>query len=305
MGKKASNQTTGLSDLHRHLDGSLRYATLEELLAKLGRSVPPNLRFYKGMGLNAALACFETTLAVLQSPDAIARVARETCEDAIADGVTTLEIRFAPQLHGDRAVAIDAALDGIDGRAGLILCGLYGEDPAILSNLVSLARSRSGVVGLDIAGGPSSGQEWQLSDYAHPFAEAKDAGLGRTVHASEGRPPHEIRTAIETLHAQRIGHGTTLLDDEEVLALVLENEVTLEACPTSNVHTGAIDSLASHPLKKWLAAGVRACICTDNPLFSDVTASSELANISEALDLSPSEVEEVIANGHAAAFPKR
>lgn len=305
MSGSAIHSAEKLADLHRHLDGSLRYATLVELLAAIGRPVPNDLRFYKGMGLEAALACFETTLAVLQTADAIARVANEICEDAHADGVTTLELRFAPQLHGDRGLAIDAALDGIGGRAGLILCGLYGEDPAILSELVALAATRPGVVGIDIAGGPNSGQDWKLSDYAPTFAEARAAGLGRTVHASEGRPPHEIQIAIELLHAQRIGHGTTLLEDPKVLALVLEQEITLEACPTSNVQTGAIATIADHPLKEWLRSGVRACVCTDNPLFSNVTASSELQNISYALELTDDEIAQVIANGHAAAFPKR
>ena len=232
-------------------------------------------------------------------------VADEICEDARAGGVTTLEVRFAPQLHGDRGLAIDAAIDGLAGRAGLILCGLYGEDPAILSELVALAATRPGVVGIDIAGGPNSGQDWELSDYAPAFTEARAVGLGRTVHASEGRPPHEIQTAIALLHAQRNGHGTTLLEDPRVLALVLERSITLEACPTSNVQTGAIATIADHPLKEWLSRGVRACVCTDNPLFSNVTAPSELKNISNALELSGAEIAKVVANGHAAAFPKR
>jgi adenosine deaminase len=275
---------------------------LVELAAAVDMPLPEDIRFYPGMGLEMALDCFETTLAVLQTPDAIMRVAAEICEDASADGVTTLEIRFAPQLHGDAAVAIDAAIDGVAGRAGLILCGLYGEDPRVLSDLVELARSRPQVVGLDLAGGPTSGQDWCLADYATPYAQAADIGLGRTVHAGEGRPAEEIRIAIEVLGAQRIGHGTTLLQEPAVLDLVLEREITIEACPTSNVHTGAIASIAEHPLKAWLTAGVRACVCTDNTLLSHVRASEEFENISQALDLSPEQREQVVANGHRAAF---
>lgn len=292
----------GLVDLHRHLDGSLRPSTLAELAADIGMSLPKSLRFQAGMGLKAALACFETTLAVLQTPAAIARVAREICEDASADGVTTLEIRFAPQLHGDRGAAIDAALDGIDGRAGLILCGLYGESPDVLRDLVKLARTRPGVVGLDLAGAPASGHSWQLSDYASVYAEAGEMGLGRTVHASEGRSVEEIRIAVDVLGAQRIGHGTTLLDDPDVLALVLERGVTIEACPTSNVHVGAIASIADHPLKQWLDAGVRTCLCTDNTLFSDVSASQELEKSSVALKLSGDHRAMLVEHGHRAAF---
>lgn len=218
------------ADLHRHLDGSLRPAT----------------------------------------------VAAEICEDALADGVDTLEIRFAPQLHGsDPALFIDAALDGIAGRAGLIVCGLYGEDPAALLRLVDLAADR-GVVGLDLAGGPAPSHRWRLANYAAPFRRAADRGLGRTVHAGEGRPPAEIRVAIEVLGANRIGHGTTLLDDPSVVELVVEKGIVIEACLTSNVHVGAVARVEEHPLPRWLDRGVKACVCTDNTLLSAVALSGEL-----------------------------
>src|SRR5262249_12106891 len=160
--------------------------------------------------------------------------AREICEDAAAEGVTTLEVRFAPQLHGPPVEAIlDAALEGVAGRAGVILCGLYGEPPSVLEHFLDLARP--GVVGLDLAGGPTRGHHCRLADYARPFRRAAELGLGRTVHGGEGRPPSEIREAIETLGANRIGHGTTLLDDRSVLDLVLARGIAIEACPTSNV----------------------------------------------------------------------
>ena len=145
---------SGLADLHRHLDGSLRPATLAELAARAGIAVPADLGFRPAMGLADALACFRITLAVLQDLAAIRRVAAELCDDAAADGVTTLEVRFAPQLHGHPiAAVIDAALDGIAGRAGLVLCARYGDDPAIADALVADGAARPGVVGLDLAGG--------------------------------------------------------------------------------------------------------------------------------------------------------
>lgn len=292
-----------LADLHRHLDGSLRPETLRELAQSAGVDVPSDLAFTKGMGLTDALARFAVTLSVLQSPAAVRRVASEMCEDAAREGVTTLEIRFAPQLHrGARVEAIvDAALEGADGRAGLLLCGLYGEDPAVLDHLVDVAATRPGVTGIDLAGGPSGGGPG-LPDYARPFSRARDLGLGRTVHASEGRPPHEIRTAIEVLHAQRIGHGTTLLDDPEILDLVLSHGVTIEACLTSNMQTGAIAEVAEHPLPRWLAAGVRACICTDNTLLSRTSAPHEHHLASRLPGMTPEALARSIAAGHEAAF---
>jgi len=293
----------GLPDLHRHLDGSLRLATLRELAGRLGVELPPDVRFYPGIGLDGALARFQLTLAVLQDLDAVRRVAAEICEDAAAGGVTTLEIRFAPQLHGHPIPAvIDAALDGIAGRAGLILCGLYGDDPAVVEALVDAAAPRPGVVGLDLAGGPAPTQRWELASYAPAFRRAAEHGLGRTVHAGEGRPPAEIRVAIEQLGAQRIGHGTTLLDDPAVVELVVTREVTIEACPTSNLHTGALDRFHDHPLARWLALGVRACVNTDNTLFSDVGAAAEWHNADGLPGMTDPLRAAARGHGHAAAF---
>lgn len=283
---------TGLVDLHRHLDGSLRRETLLELAGH----VPDDLLFHAGMGLSEALARFAFTLSVLQTAGAVRRVASEICEDAAREGVTTLEIRFAPQLHRGARIPeiVEAALEGFVGRAGLVLCGLYGEPPAVLADLVE----QDGIVGIDLAGGPAPGHAWGLVDYAPAFHRAADRGLGRTVHAGEGRPAAEIRSAIEILGAQRIGHGTTLLDDPAVVDLVIERGVVIEACPTSNVHTGVIPSVAAHPIRAWLRQGVQVCVNSDNTLLSDTTAAREL----DRLGLDAGERASVIATGHAAAF---
>ncbi len=295
-----------LAELHRHLDGSLRPATVSELARRLGLEVPPHLPFEPGMGLQAALSRFAFTLSLLQQPAAVQRVAAEMCEDAADEGVSTLEIRFAPQLHGGGSleVIVDAALEGIGGRAGLILCGLYGEDPAVLEALVALATHRPGVVGIDLAGGPLPSHPWRLEDYAPAFTRARDLDLGRTVHAAEGRPPAEIHLAITRLHAQRIGHGTTLLADPRVVDLVCERSVTIEACVSSNWHVGAIDDTRAHPLPRWLRAGVRACVCTDNTLLSAVDAPAELAVAAGIPGMDAALLEQAVQHGHRGAFPR-
>lgn len=299
-----------LADLHRHLDGSLRPSTFAELAAPLGFSVPEGFGFHPGMGLCAALACFELTLRVLQTPAAVERVAREICEDAEASGVSTLELRFAPQLHraagASMASIIDAAVAGSAGRAGIVLCGLYGDPPELVEQLVELARPRAGVVGIDLAGGPAPGHRFGMTDYVPAFRRARDLGLGRTVHAGEGgRPAEEIRVAVEQLLAQRIGHGTTLLDDPAVTALVIERGVTIEACVTSNLHTGIIASIAEHPIARWLDLGVRVCIATDNTLMSHVDAPLEHARVAEIPGMGPARLHQAVAHGHAAAFARR
>lgn len=293
-----------LPDLHRHLDGSVRPDTLRALADSAGVALPGDIRFRSGMGLDAALGRFDITLACLQTPASVARVADEICADALTDGVTTLEIRFAPQLHrgADMASIVDAALEGIGGRAGLILCALYGDDPALVRRLVALGRGRA--AGIDLAGGPAPGHRWGLPDYADAFAAARRAGLGRTVHAGEGRPAGEIILAIETLGAQRIGHGTTLLDDPRAVDLVRERGVVIEACPTSNVHTGVIGATADHPLPLWLMRGIPVCVNTDNTLLSDVTASGEHRTALAMPGMTPALLDRAIDHGHAAAFPR-
>jgi len=295
-----------LAELHRHLDGSLRPATLRALADQHGVQVPEDIRFYPGMGLHEALARFSVTLSVLQQPEAVRRVAAEMCEDAVAEGITTLEIRFAPQLHHGAPLGdiVDAALEGVDGRAGIILCALYGEPPALVESLVETARTRPGVVAIDLAGGPTPGHDWRMDDYGPAFTQARNLGIGRTVHAAEGRPVEEIRTAIEVLHAQRIGHGTTLLDSAAITQLVLDRGVVIESCPTSNMQTGAIESLGAHPIPKWLARGVKVCVNTDNTLLSDITLPEELSRVAAIDCMTADGLHTCIATGHAASFKR-
>jgi adenosine deaminase len=296
--------TLPLADLHRHLDGSLRPTTLLALAAGLGKPVPEDLLFHPGMGLDEALTRFAFTLSLLQQPEAVERVAAEICEDAEAEGVTTLEIRFAPQLHlgASPEQIVDAALSGISRRAGLLLCGLYGEPPAVLERLVEIGRTRPGVVGIDLAGGPTPGHHYGLADYAPSFARAAAVGLGRTVHAGEGRPAEEIRRAIEVLGAQRVGHATSLLDDCSVLELVLERDITIEACPTSNWHTGVIAAVTEHPLAQWLRSDVHVTVSPDNTLLSAVGARAEYLRTLEIPGMNPRLVEQLAQFGHRAAF---
>ena len=174
----------------------------------------------------------------------------------------------------------------------------------MLESLVELAIPRKGVVGLDLAGGPTPGDEFAMVDYSRAFERARSAGLGRTVHAGEGRPPAEIRVAIESLHAQRIGHGTTILDDPDVVTLVRERGVVIEACPTSNVHTGIIASVADHPMSTWIDQGLRVCINPDNTLFSRTDAGAERQRCLSIPGMTEERILATDVVGHAAAFTR-
>jgi len=122
------------------------------------------------------------------------------------------------------------------------------------------------------------------------------------VHAGEGRPAAEIAFAITELHAQRIGHGTSLLDDPAILDLVLEREVVIEACPTSNVHTGVVSAVSEHPLREWLERGVRVCINSDNTLLSDTDATTEHRLAANIPGMTEALLERAVAHGHGGAF---
>lgn len=291
------------SDLHRHLDGSMRWNTLCDLAKQTGQTLPESVQFTPGMGLDEALARFQLTVSCLQTLDSVHRVADEMCVDAEGEGIQFLEIRFAPQLHGGPIQeVVEAALTGIADRAGLILCGLYGEPPAVLDELVHVASQYPGVVGIDLAGAPLATHSWSMRSYAPIFQRAGSLGLGRTVHAGEGRGPEEIATAILELGADRIGHGCSVLQSEEVVALVKARGVVLEACPTSNVHTGIYSSVSEHPIAVWLDQGIPVTLCTDNTLLSNVTLPTEYERIDTIAGMTEEKVHQIVVTGRAAVF---
>lgn len=293
-----------LADLHRHLDGAVRRTTLEELARARGRSLRQDLWLRPGLGLERVLSRLRLVLEHLQEPATVRRVAAEACEDAAAEGVTTLELRLAPQLHrgGPPEEVVDAALDGVAGRAGLVLCGLHGEPPAVLEGLVELAAGRPGVVGIDLAGAPSPEHRWILESYARAFRRARDLGLGRTVHAGEGRTAEEVEWAVEALGATRVGQATTLADDPDVLALVVARGVVVEVCPTSNLHAECVASFDEHPLGRLLDAGVRVTIGTDHPTLAGTDAPAEYRRALALPGVGPTRLAALVATGHEAAF---
>jgi len=307
MWQSKTMTTPKLVELHRHLDGSMRPDTIHAFAQELGLHVPEDLLFKPKMGLMEALEKFAFTVALLQRTEHLTQVAHEMCDDALHEGIDHLEIRFAPQLHhcGGMDVVIDAVIEGCGGRAGIILCGLYGDPPALLHKLVDLGAKRPAVVGLDLAGGPHRGHAYELADYGDVFRRAGQLGLGRTVHAGEGRPVDEIRIAVEILGADRIGHGVTLMDDERVVDLVRSRGVTIEACPTSNWHTGVIESVAHHPLEKWLQEDILVALCTDNTFLSDTDLPSEFDRVQRALNLGPDVVGCMREHARNAMFPRR
>jgi adenosine deaminase len=285
--------------LHEHLDGGLRLATLLALLEQRGLQAPAddeaslaawfNARAHAG-SLVEYLRGFALTVAAMASPEALERVAFEAAEDARLDGCVLAEFRIAPLLfeaHGvDGDAAVEALLAGLARSplpSGLIVCGMRQTPDAEIRRSAELAlRFKDlGVVGFDLAG-PEAG--YPATRHAALLAHLRAEGMNLTLHAGEADGAERVIEAGR-LGAQRIGHGVRLADvigtpaGEAMLAEVRERGLHLEVCPTSNVHTGAAASIATHPIRRLWDAGVSLSFHTDNRLISCLDQSSEAANL--------------------------
>lgn len=283
--------------LHEHLDGGLAPATLWALLQRRGLAAPATgpaalaawfAARAQARNLPGYLRGFEWTLAAMAEPDAIAQVAFEAAEAARAEGCVLAEFRMAPLLLATPALpaeaVVEALLQGLRRSplpCGLILCAMR-QAPAADSVQVARLALRyqgAGVVGLDLAG-PEAGHP--PGDHAAALALARDAGLPLSLHAGEADGPERVEEAV-ALGARRIGHGVRLGDwladaaGRERLAALREAGIHLEQCPSSNVHTGAVASLATHPIAALWRFGMSLSYHTDNPLMSATTFSREAA----------------------------
>ena len=295
--------------LHEHLDGGLRVATLLALLQARGITPPADdeaalaawfdARAHAG-SLEEYLRGFALTVAAMATPAALARVAFEAAEDALADGCVLAEFRIAPLLfeaHGVAgAAAVEALLHGLSQSAlpsGLIVCAMRHESDAQIGRAADLALhfhrqpaqpGQPRVVGFDLAG-PEAG--WPATRHAGLLARLRGAGLGLTLHAGEADDGQRVLEAAR-LGAQRVGHGVRLADlltDAGAADAVTElraRNIHLEICPTSNLHTGAAASLALHPIHALWRAGLSLSFHTDNPLMSRITHSGEAAGLVQA-----------------------
>ncbi len=281
--------------LHEHLDGGLRVQTLFELMRSRGMASPapdvPALAAWFDANAHAGsltkyLEGFALTVEAMATPEAMARVAQEAADDALAEGVVLGEFRIAPLLfeaHGvPGEVAVEALLEGLRRSrlpSGLIVCAMRHLPPDETVRAVDLALrfAGRGVVGFDLAG-PERG--FPPEAHGRALAMAREAGLPLTLHAGEADEAERVIDAAR-LGARRIGHGVHLVDalaDPARAHLVDEAKALglhLEVCPTSNVHTGAARSVASHPITALWRAGVSLSYHTDNRLMSCIDPSGE------------------------------
>jgi adenosine deaminase len=274
------------AELHCHLDGSLRPETMLELARAQHIAMPEDdaealrdyMRVDDARNLEDYLARFGHTLSVMQTDEAMERIAYELAADCAKEGVRYLEARYAPVLNTagglTLAQAVEAPLRGLARAerefgivARVIVCGIRNMDPRVSLELARLAVDYKdrGVVGFDLAGGEAGNP---AERHKAAFDYAFEHGLPCTCHAGEGAGAESVAAAMHQCHAHRIGHGTRLIEDPALMAEAKQAGIAIECCLTSNVQTHAVEHLDEHPLRKYFDAGLKVSLNTDNRLMS-------------------------------------
>lgn len=316
--------------LHDHLDGGLRPDTVIDLAADLGHALPTTdpdelaAWFHRGANrrdLALYLECFAHTAGVMQTVDGLTRVARECAEDLAADGVVYAEVRFAPELHTELGLSLDAAVAAVlagfaQGTAGtnLTIGTLVTamRTAAVSRQIAELGvRHRdAGVVGFDIAGREKGFPPTLHLDAFH-YCQRENFHI--TIHAGEAFGLPSIWEAIQYCGAERLGHGIRLIDDITIAddgraelgrlaQFVRDRRVPLEVCPTSNVHTGVCDTVAEHPFDLLKRLRFRVTVNTDNRLMSNTSMSAEMRALVDAFRYGLRDLEWLTINGMKSAF---
>jgi adenosine deaminase len=317
--------------LHDHLDGGLRPTTVIELADEVGyRDLPTTDPVELGAWMTRGadrkdlvlyLQTFAHTVAVMQTAEGLARVARECAEDLAADGVVYAEVRFAPELHLQGLLSLDQVVEAVvggfqDGSAGrgitvrTILTAMRTAARSLeIAELAVRWRNR-GVVGFDIAGAEAGHPPTRHLD---AFEHIRRENFHLTIHAGEAFGLPSIWEALQLCGAERLGHGVRIVDDIRIrpdgapelgrlAALVRDRRIPLELCPTSNVHSGAARSIAEHPIGLLSDLRFRVTVNTDNRLMSATSMTREMAQLVEAFDWDWDRLEWVTVNAMKSAF---
>jgi adenosine deaminase len=317
--------------LHEHLDGVLRPQTVIDLARNVDYKGLPTTDpqalaqwFFSGANqgsLAKYLQGFTHTIAVMQTEEALERVAYEQAEDLSKDGVVYFETRFAPIFHTQKKLThqqvVAAVLRGMErGRkdfgivSGLIICAMRNMDVSLEMAELAVDFRERGVVGFDLAGEEGG---YPPKKHVDAFHYIQRENFNITIHAGEGYGKESIWQAIQYCGAHRIGHGTRLIEDIAVVdgkavklgnlaQYVLDKRIPLEICLISNVHTGATPSLAEHPFKIFYQEKFRVTLNTDNRLMSDTSMTQEFEAAAETFGLGLDDFEKITINAMKSAF---
>ena len=321
--------------LHDHLDGGLRPQTIIELAADIGHVLPADNaddlgRWFAESANSGSLVryleTFDQTIAVMQTATSLRRVASDFVEDLTADGVVYGEVRWAPEQHLRAGLtapeAVEAVRDGLaEGMAAsrargheievrqLVTAMRQAEPTRDIAEL-ALSYRHDGVAGFDIAG-PENG--YPPTRFLESFQLLRRQSAYYTIHAGEAAGCEYIWDAVQLCGANRIGHGVAIIEDiqqdgaggaalGDFAAYVLNEQIPLEMCPSSNVQTGTVASVAEHPIHRLDRLGFRVTVNPDNRLMSATTLTRELALIVEAFDYSLEDVCRLEVNAAKSVF---
>ncbi|MGC2975877.1 adenosine deaminase [Brevibacterium sp. FAM 25378] len=324
--------------LHDHLDGGLRPSTMIELADSIGHTLPASdaesLRRWLSESANSGdlvryLETFSHTVAVMQSADNLRRVAKEWVLDQVADGVFYAEARWAPEQHLEGGLELDAVVEAVqdgleagvseaasDGkyiRVGQLITAMRQADNSLaIAELAIRHREKgadSGVVGFDIAG-PENG--FPPSSHLSAFNALHQAYVPVTIHAGEAAGKESIHEAVTICHAQRLGHGARIVEDMDIVdgqgqlgslaAWVLDQQIPLELCPSSNLQTDIGGTIAGHPITGLKDLGFAVTINPDNRLMSGTSVSREMRLLVDEAGWNQTDLEWATVNAVTAAF---
>jgi adenosine deaminase len=308
------------TDLHVHLDGSVRPETMIELAREYGQEMPKwdadELRDYMHVqdarNLVDYLSRFDTTLSVMQTEESLERIAYELAEDAAKENVRYMEVRYSPVLNIQGGLtlneAVDAPLRGLqraekdfDIKTAVIICGLRNMSPHTSLELAELtvAHHHRGVVAFDLAGAEADNP---AKKHREAFYTVVNANIAATIHAGEAYGPESIHQALHYCHANRIGHGTRLFEDPDLMQYVNDFRIPLEICLTSNVQTRAVQDFRDHPVRLYYDEGIVVTLNTDNRLMSAVSVTDEYWRAHEHLGFTWDELCDIAVMGFESAF---
>jgi len=285
-------------DLHRHLEGSIRVETFIDIARKENVHLPTyDLgEFRRLIQVNDDppdflnfLNKFKVVRNFYPNRGAIERIAYEVAQDAAQDNVKYLELRYSPthfacggRFREDDVIrwisgAIERAMDDYDIEVIPIvtISRDYGIDLAEYTVNIAVQYAGRYFYGLDLAGDEVNNP---ARPFIHLFKIAKDAGMGLTLHAGEAGGPENVLEAVKIFGCDRIGHGIKAAESEEAMAILKKNNIMLEICPTSNIHTGVVDSFESHPLRMFYEKGILVSLNSDDPMISNITLTDEYVN---------------------------
>ena len=305
-----------LIDLHLHIDGSLSINNIKQLasLNNIDISNKSQDDLYRlvranenNKDLNEYLKKFDFPVSLLQTKNAITLSISNLLNELKDDGLQYAELRFAPLQHLKNGLkieeVIEAAIEGlkkVDIYSNLIVCAMRHHDIEENMNLFKITKKYigKGVCAVDLAGAEAL---YPVSNFKEIFEYAKENSMPYTIHAGEADGSESVKNAVN-MGATRIGHGIRSIEDESVMELIKDKNVTLEFCPKSNIDTRIFDNIKDYPLKKFIDKKIKITVNTDNMTVSNTSLKKEYTNLIKYLEIDKNDIKNLLLNSANAAF---